>query len=361
MVATTTGRSAATTGIEESGAMLATEIVLPRIGEPETLEVRQRELPAPGKGEVVVRVEATGVSFAEQSMRRGRYPAGQPRFPFVPGYDLVGTVVALGPGVAGLAVGQRVAALTKTGGWADHVILPTAELLPVRDGVDPAEVETLVVNGLTAWQMLHRKARVRAGQTVLVHGASGGVGTTLVQLARHAGIRVIGTAAPRHHEALRALGAEPLDYHDPDLVGSVRRLAPGGVDAAFDHLGLPSAERSFGLLAPGGTLVCYGMIAALNDDTPVLRAFAALLSRIARWNLLPNRRRATFYDLWGGHLVRRAAFYRRARADLARVLDLLAAGALTPQIAARLPLVRAGEALRLAESRTVFGKVVLIP
>ncbi len=340
--------------------MIATEIVLPQIGEPETLEVRRRELHAPRAGEALIRVEATGVSFAEQSMRRGRYP-GQPKFPFVPGYDLVGVVTAAGPSVAGVAVGQRVAALTKTGGWADHVVLPAAALLPVRDGVDPAEVETLVVNGLTAWQMLHRKAHTQAGQTILVHGASGGVGTTLVQLARHAGIRVIGTASPRHHEALRALGVEPLDYNDPDLIGSVRRLAPGGVDAAFDHLGLPSAARSFGLLAPGGTLVCYGTVTALREGTSILGAFAALLSRIARWNLLPNRRRATFYDLWGGHLVRRAAFYRRAQEDLAHVLDLLAIGILTPQIAARLPLVQASEALRLAESRTVFGKVVLIP
>ena len=341
--------------------MLATEMVLPGIGEPETLEVRQRQLPAPGAGEAMIRVEATGVSFAEQSMRRGLYPVGQPKFPFVPGYDLVGTVAALGPGVMGLAVGQRVAALTKIGGWADHVTLPAEELLPVPGDLDPAEVETLIVNGLTAWQMLHRQARVRRGQTILVHGASGGVGTTLVQLARHAGIRVIGTAAPRHHAALRELGVEPLDYNDPDLVGSVRTLAPGGVDAAFDHLGLPSAAHSFGLLAPGGALVCYGMINAIRDHTPAMQAFAGLLSRVTLWNLLPNHRRAAFYDLWGGHLVRRTAFYRRARTDLAQILDLLAAGALTPQIAARLPLTQAAEAMRLAESRTVFGKVVLIP
>ena len=341
--------------------MRATEIVLPAIGEPETLELRHRELPAPGRGEAMIRVEATGVSFAEQSMRRGLYPVGQPKFPFVPGYDLVGTVEALGPGVTRVAVGQRVAALTKTGGWADRITLPADTLLPVRDGVDPAAVEALVVNGLTAWQMLHRQARVRRGQTILVHGASGGVGTVLVQLARHAGIRVIGTAAPRHHAALRALGVEPLDYNNPDLVGSVRALAPGGVDAAFDHLGLPSAARSFGLLAPGGALVCYGMITAIRDRDPALRAFATLFARVALWNLLPNRRRASFYDLWGGHLVRPAAFYRRARTDLAQLLDLLADGALTPQIATRLPLAQAAEALRLAESRTVFGKVVLIP
>jgi NADPH:quinone reductase-like Zn-dependent oxidoreductase len=150
MTATTTRRADTLTGNKGDAAMLATEIVLPAIGEPETLEVRQRELPAPGAGKVIVRVEATGVSFAEQSMRRGLYPVGQPKFPFVPGYDLVGTIETLGPGVTGIAVGQRVAALTKIGGWADHITLPAEELLPVPDGLDPAEVETLIVNGLTA-------------------------------------------------------------------------------------------------------------------------------------------------------------------------------------------------------------------
>jgi len=183
--------------------MIATEMVLPAVGAPETLEVRRRELPAPGAGEAAIRVEATGISFAEQAMRRGLYP-GQPTFPFVPGYDLVGVVTALGPGVAGVTVGQRVAAVTKTGGWADNVVLPAGDLVPVPEGVDAAAAETAVVNGVTAWQMLHGLARVRAGQTVLVHGATGGVGGLLVQLARLAGARVIGTASPAKHDAVRA-------------------------------------------------------------------------------------------------------------------------------------------------------------
>ena len=139
--------------------MMATEIVLPGVGEPETLQVQRRELPALATGEALIRVEATGVSFAEQSMRRGRYP-GQPAFPFVPGYDLVGTVAALGPGVTVVAVGQRVAALTKIGGWADYTVQPVIDLVAVPDGVDAAEAETAVVNGVTAWQMLHTVARI---------------------------------------------------------------------------------------------------------------------------------------------------------------------------------------------------------
>src|SRR3954449_8158169 len=240
--------------------MNATEIVLPAAVEPEQLQVRTRELPEVRPQQAVVRVEATGVSFAEQQMRRGKY-FDQPPFPFVPGYDCVGTVVAVGGGVDPTLVGCRVAALTKVGGWAGAVVLDAADLVPGPDGVDPAAAETVVVNGITAWQMLHRKARVQAGGTILVHGANGGVGSPLVQRARHAGIGVLGTCSARNADAVRALGAEPLDYAAPDLPGRVRALAPGGVDAVFDHLGGPGIVDSWRLLARGGTLVSYGSAA----------------------------------------------------------------------------------------------------
>src|SRR3954468_406279 len=192
-------------------------------------QVRTRELPAPGPGQVLVRVEATGVSFAEQQMRRGKY-YDQPKFPFVPGYDLVGIDEA---------TGARVAALTKVGGWADRVILDRADLVPVPDGLDPEAVETVIVNGVTAWRMLHRSAKVRRGQTIVVLGAAGGVGSVLVQLARHAGIAVIATAGPKQQERLRELGATPIDYRSEDVPARVRELAPDGVAAVFDHVGGP--------------------------------------------------------------------------------------------------------------------------
>lgn len=150
---------------------------------------------------------------------------------------MVGIVIALGPQVTTVTVGQRVAAVTKVGGWADHIVLPATHLVPVPDGVDAAAAETAVVNGVTAWQLLHRLAKVRAGQTVLVHDAAGGVGGLLVQLACLAGARVIGTASAGKQDVIRALGAEPLDYRAVDLVAQVRARTPGGVDAVFDHLG----------------------------------------------------------------------------------------------------------------------------
>ncbi|GHF48163.1 medium chain dehydrogenase/reductase family protein [Streptomyces griseosporeus] len=341
-----------------AGAMV--EVVLPGKVEPEGLQIRQGAVPSPAPGQVVVRMEATGVSFAEQQMRRGRY-YDQPPFPFVPGYDLVGTVSATGDGVpAGLA-GTRVAALLKVGGWASHVVVDAADVVPVPDGIGAAEAETVVINGITAWQMLHRKARVRAGQTVLVHGANGGVGSVLVQLARAAGAHVIGTASARHHDALRAQGVTPVDYRTEDIPARVRELAPGGVDAVFDHVGGRSIIDSWHLLAPGGTLVSYGSASTRDDEGSKQWPVLKLLGRVWLWNTLPNGRRAYFFNVWAGRALSRNRFRARLRADLTEVFEALRRGEITARIAAELPLTQAAEAMRLAESGTVAGKVVLHP
>ena len=339
--------------------MNATEIVLPGTVEPEGLQVTTRELPEPRSDQAVVRIEATGVSFAEQQMRRGKY-YDQPPFPFVPGYDLVGTIERLGDGGDGdVVVGQRVAALTKTGAWADRVVLDAAELVPVPADLDAAAAETVVVNGVTALRML-RTARVQRGQTIVVLGAAGGVGSTLVQLARHAGIRVIGTAGPSAQDRVRDLGAIPVDYRKENVPARVRELAPDGVAAVFDHVGGPGITDSWGMLARGGTLVSYGTAStrdvAGNPRVPVLK----LLARLLTWNVLPNGRRAKFFNLWAG--ARKRDRYRAdLRRDLGDVLQLLQKGAIDAQIAKRFPLRDAGEALRYAEQGAIVGKVVLEP
>lgn len=209
--------------------------------------------------------------------------------------------------------------------------------------------------------MLHRKARVRAYQTVLVHGANGGVGSILVQLALAAGARVIGTASTRHHDALRALGVTPVDYRSGDVPARVRALAPGGVHAVFDHVGGDGITDSWRLLAPGGTLVSYGSAATRDDEGsgawPVLR----LLGRVWLWNWLPNGRRAYFFNVWAGRAYAKGRFRARLRSDLTQVFTALQRGEITAKVAAEIPLARAAEAMRLAESGTVAGKVVLVP
>ncbi|MDQ0366820.1 medium chain dehydrogenase/reductase family protein [Catenuloplanes indicus] len=344
---------------EPSTSTAALEIVLPGPVAPDGLQTRTRTLPAPGPGQALVRMEATGVSFAEQLMRLGRY-YDQPAFPFVPGYDVVGTVVEIGPGVDAAMRGQRYAAVTKTGGWASHLLLDAADLVPVPVGLDPAAVETVVVNGITAWQMLHGLAKTPRGGTIVVLGANGGVGSTLLQLARHAGISVIGTAAERHHAMVRELGATPVDYRDPGMFDTIRRLAPDGVHAVFDHVGGSGLKRSWQMLRRDGTLVSYGAAATKNDEGNAQLPFIAAYARIKQWHYSPNPRSAYQYSFWDGSR-KKDEFRAHLARDLTEVLRLLADGALVPQIAARFPLSRAAEALTLAESRTVTGKVVLVP
>ncbi|MFE6041090.1 medium chain dehydrogenase/reductase family protein [Streptomyces sp. NPDC056452] len=336
-----------------------TEAVLPGIVDPEAIEVRTRPALPAGPLQVVLALEAAGISFAEQQMRRGKY-YDQPPFPFVPGYDLVGRAVEAGEGVPETVLGRRFAALTKTGAWASHVTVDVRELTEVPEPVDSAEAETFVVNGITAWQMLHRLAKVRAGNTVLVHGANGGVGSTLVQLARIAGANVVGTASAKHHEAVRTLGATPVDYRAPALEDRLRKHAPQGYDAVFDHVGGEGIVASYRLLAPKGTLVSYGTASTRDvqgsSKAPVLKLF----TRLMLWNALPGGKGAHFYNIWAGRR-RLDAFRTKLNTDLSQVLALLADGKLVPHVAARIPLTQVGEAVRLAESGTVVGKVVLVP
>ncbi|MFD5824291.1 medium chain dehydrogenase/reductase family protein [Lentzea sp. NPDC060358] len=338
----------------------ATEVVLPGVVEPEGLQVQVRELPAPGEGQVVLRMEATGVCFAEQQMRLGKY-YDQPAFPFVPGYDLVGTVVAVGEGVDPALRHHRFAAVTKVGAWASHLVLEAADLVPVPDDVESDAAETVVVNGVTAWQMMYRTAKVKRGDTIVVLGANGGVGSTLVQLARHAGIKVIGTASPRHHDAVRELGATPVDYRDPAMYAKIRELAPEGVDAVFDHVGGAGLQESWKLLRRGGTLVNYGSAATKDEPGNAMLPVLKLYGRLLLWNFLPNGKGAGFYNFWAGKRFRTATFRARLRDDLTQVLRLVGSGVLKAQVAARIPLSEAASALTLAESRTVLGKVVIVP
>jgi 2-desacetyl-2-hydroxyethyl bacteriochlorophyllide A dehydrogenase len=340
------------------------ELVIPGLVEPEGLQVREREVPEPKAGEVLVAMEATGVSYAEVQMLRGRYP-GQPAFPFVPGYDVVGRVVGLGAGVDRALEGKRVATLTGFGAWAEHVVLRAEELVSVPEGLDAAEVDSLIVNGLTAYKMLHRVAQVQSGQTVVVLGAGGGVGTMLVQLAKLAGARVIGTCKPAQRSTVEALGAEVVDYTRGEVLDEVRALAPEGVHAVFDHVGGSASLRSsFAMLRPRGYLVCYGNASLAKTDGSAWWGFLDYLG----WKLrtLFGSRRSTFFDIWGrgtfgaDHMFRPARFWRELRADLGHLVDLLATGKVRPEVARRIPLRDAGAALAQHRAGGFVGKIVLV-
>jgi NADPH:quinone reductase-like Zn-dependent oxidoreductase len=332
------------------------QVLLTQKGGPEVLEVVEREAPEPGPGEARVKVLATGVAFADVMMRYGLYP-GVPKFPYTPGYDLVGEVEDLGPNVSGVAVGQRVAALTQIGGYAQYVALPVGELVRVPVGVDAAEVASLPVNYVTAYQMLFRVAKVKPGERILVHGAAGGVGTAMLELGRLQGLEMYGTASAGKHDLVSELGGTPIDYKAEDFVERVRALTGDGMDAVFDHIGGAHVARSFGTLRRGGRLVGYGLSSGLASGVSFVGLAATTLSRIALWNTLPNGKRATFYTIYTVKRKHPEWF----REDLALLLGLLAEGRIQPIVSERLPLEEVVRAHELMENAGMRGKIVLLP
>jgi len=235
-------------------------VVITRPGGPDVLRMITDPLPEPGPGEVCVKVLAAGVARADIMMRRGQYPGEVPPYPYAPGYDIAGEVHSLGEDVQGLEVGQLVAALTGVGGYAEYLCVPAAWLVPVPHGLDPAEVVSLVLNYLTAYQMMHRFASVREGERILVHAAASGVGTALLQLGRLLDLRMWGTASAGKHPVVESLGAIPIDYRSEDFVRRVRREADGrgaslAVVSCAAARGAPHRLRGDGINGPGKTRV----------------------------------------------------------------------------------------------------------
>src|SRR5262245_20833884 len=207
--------------------MKHTRVIVTHYGGPDALQVIEEERPEPKTGEVRVKVQAAGVSLPDVMAREGVHPE-TPRVPFTPGWALLGVVDRLGSGVSGLESGQIVAALPIHGAYAEFVCLPQRELVPVPSGLDAAEAVSLVLNYVTAYQMLHRSAKVRAGQRVLIHGATGGVGSALLQLGRLASLEMYGTCSSRGAATVSDLGAVPIDYQSQDFVKEIHRLTGDG-------------------------------------------------------------------------------------------------------------------------------------
>jgi len=339
-------------------------IIVTRYGGPDSLEVLEEECPEPKDGEVRVRVLAAGVSLPDLMMREGVHPETPP-LPFTPGWDLVGVVDRLGAGVSGIKPGAIVAALPITGAYAEFVCLPQRELIHVPPGLDAAEAVSLVLNYVTAYQMLHRSARVRPSQRVLIHGAAGGVGSALLQLGRVAGLETYGTCSSRGASTVSDLGGIPIDYKHQDFVEEARRFTGRGVDVVFDGIGGTHIWRSRRALRPGGRVVAYGLTSSLRGGRLAsgrpgrrhrFRPIAIFGLYIAGGWLLPGRKRVVPYSIqWLKRL--RPMWFKQ---DLAALFELLQQGKIKPLIAQRLPLAGARHAHELLGKGGVTGKIVLV-
>ena len=341
------------------GATLAHRLVVTRLGDHPTMRLEPGQVPRPGPGQVLVETHAAGLARVDLLQRAGRHPGG-PRPPFVPGRDVVGSVIAVGQGVSERWSGLRVAAHLTGGGHATHVTVPAARLVTLPDDVSATRAACLPLNYLAACQLL-RSARLAPGDAVYVDGASGGIGTALLDLAGGLGVVATGACSPAKNGVVERFGAAPVDRHAADLPALVRdkigEVAPAGVRAAFSGGGTTSLRVSRAVLAPGGLLAAYG-----GDVGPVRRPpppQARLLPRVATlagW-AASGRIRVTAYS------AQRSVDRHpgTARDDLAHLIGLLAGGQIDPLVAAELPLGQADEAYRLLESGTVAGKIVLVP
>ena len=325
--------------LDRSGAGMI-RVRLTGAGGPEMLRVESAPIPVPGAGQLLVQMQAAGVAFGDIAARQGRTPG---KLPAVLGYDVVGTVQVVGPGVKGFALGEQVAALAMTGGYATHVLAPARWAVPVPAGLIAAEVDALVLNYLTAWQMLHRAARVQMGQSILVLGAAGGVGSALVELAQLAGARVYGTASPRRHAALEARGVQ---------VVADQNSAPELVDAVFDPVGGPSLARSRKAAKRTGVVVSYGFSFTVDAGHSRAGGLVRTIAALARAKASTGARVVLY------QVGRRNPAAQRE--DLAQLISLLAAGAITPRVET-MPLAAAAQAHRRLEARQVLGKLVLVP
>jgi NADPH:quinone reductase-like Zn-dependent oxidoreductase len=333
-----------------------------RFGGPEVLQlVDESTIPEPGPGEVRIKVLAAGTGFTDTMIRRGRYPDCKGPLPFTPGYEVVGVVEKLGAGVVASLAGEMVADLCVVGGYAQYAIRPARFLVPVPDGVDPAEAVCMPLAYLTAFQMLTRCRELPAGATPLVIGASGTVGTALLDLARHLGLKAIGTSSAANLPVIERFGAAAIDYRAGDFVTAVRQSTPGGagVDIAFDAIGGAHFGRSFACLAPGGLLVGYGS-QTMGVGRESLMAAGLGLARLKIWSALSflfGGRRAVFYSI----TARRKTHPEEFKSDMATLFQWLRAGAIHPVVTERLPLAAAGEVHGRIDRGGLGGKIVLLP
>ena len=341
-----------------------TRILVTHYGGPDALRVVEEERPEPNHGEVLVRVLAAGVSLPDVLAREGIHPETPP-VPFTPGWDLVGVVDRLGDGVTGLEPGQVVAALPIHGAYAEFVCLPQAEVVPVPSGLDAAEAVSVVLNYVTAYQMLHRCAKVGPGRRALIHGAAGGVGTALLQLGRIAGLKMYGTCSSQSAPAVSGQGAVAIDYQHQDFVKEVHRLTGTGVDVVFDPMGGTHLWHSRKALRPGGRVVGYGLRSSLRGEGLASgrpgrrRRFGGTalfgLCIVGGW-VLPGRKRVVPYSIQTLKRLKPELF----RQDLIALFDLLRQQKIKPLIARRFPLAEARHAHELLGKGGVTGKIVLV-
>jgi NADPH:quinone reductase-like Zn-dependent oxidoreductase len=329
------------------------------------LEVQERPDPPVGPGEVRIAVRAAGINFADTLARVGMYPDA-PKTPCVVGYEVAGEVESVGEGVDGLAVGDRVMAGTRFGGYVSMLTVPAGQALPLPDHVSFEQGAAFPVNYGTAYAALVIMGGLKPGERVLIHAAAGGVGTAATQLAKSIGAEIYGTASGGKHDAIREQGVEhPIDYRTQDFAEEIRRLTDGeGVDVIIDALGPSSFRKDYRLLRQGGRLIMYGASEIQSGETRSIPAALKTLARMPTATMPWWKSAAIMNENKGVFGLNMLSWWDREGA-LDRMLEPLAAGLesgeLDPVVAEAFPFDRAADAHRFIAERRNVGKVVLVP
>jgi NADPH:quinone reductase-like Zn-dependent oxidoreductase len=340
-------------------------VVLTGHGGPEVLRVEERPDPPVGPGEVRIAVKAAGINFADTMARVGLYPDA-PKPPCVLGYEVAGEVESVGEGVDSVKEGDRVVAGVRFGGQAEMVSVPAEQVLPLPDRLSFEQGAAVPVNYATAYCALVLMAGVKPGERALIHAAAGGVGTAAVQIARHHGAEVLGTASASKHERLRELGvAHAIDYRTQDFELEVRRLTDGqGVDVVIDATGPTNFRKDYRVLRQGGRLVMYGLAEASAGTGRDMRKLIGSLARMP-FATLPWWKSLQLMNENKGVFGLNMLHWWDREGDVSRItgplLEELEEGGLEPVVAESFPFERAGDAHRLIAERGNIGKVVLVP
>jgi NADPH:quinone reductase-like Zn-dependent oxidoreductase len=330
------------------------KILVREFGGPEALKIVEADLREPAAGEVRLRVLAASVSRPDVTVRQGKalYSGtilGQ-KLPLTPGYSVIGEVDAVGEKVRGVTVGQHVGVLTVVGGYTEYLYWRADRLIPAPADADPAAAVTLILNYIVAYQTIHRVVKAKPGEKALIIGASGGIGTALLQLGRLAGLNMYAVASKSKHNLLAKYGAVPIDYHTQDFAEVIRQAEPAGIDVVLDGMmRLDMTQRALALLRRGGRMVSFGEPASRPD-------LGRILGLALRTNLLPNGKKLSLYGTSTYFLFDPKPYLE----DWAALFRLLGEGKIDPVIAARFPLLEAAAANALLESGQVAGNVVLL-
>ena len=323
-------------------------------GGPEVLEWQEFEPGPPQYGEVAVKVEASGVLLADVLWQLGITPVG-PKHPFTPGYDVVGVIEEVGPSVSGLERGQRVGAMIQYGGYTEYAILPADKVVPVPEGVHPESAAAATTSYLTAYMLIHNEGQLKAGDVLLAHGAGGGTGSAVVEMASLTGVKVYGTASKAKHGLVEAKGGFPIDYITQDFAEVLRSREPEGISFVVDPIGGDVTSRSLDLLKPGGKLVSTAMIQSFQGNVSRIAVVLAML-RLPLWSLIHPGKKAYFWDVVAA-AEKDPALYRH---DLRAVFQLLREGKIDPVIGKVMPLKEAPKAQQMLLDYEVAGKIVLV-